>query len=112
MAKKIRTLRDRITDALDVEGVHPGNSRWFKAFDAFFDALKAGATIKQALNLALDIVKCHDMALRNQAFVAFDVAGAEAETAQGEIKPQESTRPRPRLMPLIKRAIKWLTESN
>lgn len=111
MAKKIRTLRDRITDALDVEGVHPGNSRWFKAFDAFFDALKAGATIKQALNLALDIVKCHDMALRNKAFVVFDASGAEAEMAQGEIKPQGPVRPR-LIRTLIHRAIKWLTEKN
>ena len=112
MAKKIRTLKERITDALDVEGVHPGDYRWGKAFDIFFESLKDGATIREALNIALDMVGCHDMSLRNLAFVAFDVAGAEAETAQGEIKPQGPARPRPRLMPLIKRVIKWLTENN
>lgn len=112
MAKKIRTLRDRITDALDVEGVHPGNSRWFKAFDAFFDALKAGATVKESLDLALDIVGCHDLALRRQAYVVFDVPEAEAEMAQGEIKPQEPDRPRRPIKPMIKKAIQWLTEKN
>ena len=111
MAKKIRTLSERITAALDVPGVHPGDESWHKAFDAFFDALRLGATIKDALNLALDTVKCHDMGLRNLAFVAFDVAGAEAETAQGEIKPQGPARPR-LIRTLIHRAIKWLTEKN
>ncbi len=112
MAKKIRTLSERITAALDVPGVHPGDDSWYTAFNAFFNALRLGATIKDALNLALDTVKCDDMALRNQAFVAFDVAGAEAETAQGEIKPQGPARPRPPIKPLVKKAIKWLTESN
>ena len=107
-----RTLKERITAALDVDGVHPGDKRWYKAFHAFFDALRVGATLREALSLALDIVECHDLALRNQAFVAFDVAGAEAETAQGEIKPQGPARPRPPIKPLVKKAIKWLTESN
>jgi hypothetical protein len=112
MAKKIRTLKQRITAALDVDGVHPGDKRWYKAFHAFFDALRVGATLREALGLALDIVGCHDTGLRNQAYVAFDVAGAEAETAQGEIKPQGPVRPRPPIKPLVKKAIKWLTESN
>ncbi|XMB33806.1 hypothetical protein QQ965_03645 [Candidatus Saccharibacteria bacterium oral taxon 955] len=107
-----RTLKQRITAALDIDGVHPGDKRWYKAFHAFFDALRVGATLREALSLALDIVGCHDPGLRNQAFVVFDVAGAEAEMAQGEIKPQESARPRPPIKPLVKKAIKWLTESN
>lgn len=111
MAKKIRTLKVRITNALDVEGVHPGDYKWGKAFDIFFESLKDGATIREALNIALDMVGCHDMSLRNLAFVVFDVAGAEAETAQGEIKPQGPVRPRP-IRPLMKKAIKWLIEKN
>ena len=112
MAKKIRTLSERITAALDVPGVHPGDDSWYTAFDAFFDALRFGATTRDALNTTLDIAKCDDMALRNQAFVAFDVAGAESEMAQGEIKPQGPVRPRPPIKPLVKKVIKWLTESN
>ena len=111
MAKKIRTLKVRITNALDVEGVHPGDYKWGKAFDIFFESLKDGATIREALNIALDMVGCHDMSLRNLAFVVFDVAGAEAETAQGEIKPQGPARLR-LIRTLIHRAIKWLTEKN
>jgi hypothetical protein len=106
-----RTLKQRITAALDVEGVHPGDYRWGKAFDIFFESLKDGATIREALNTALDMVGCHDMRLRNLAFVVFDVAGAEAEMAQGEIKPQGPARPR-LIRTLLHRAIKWLTEKN
>lgn len=112
MAKKIRTLKERITDALDLEGVHPGDDSWHTAFNAFFEALKTGATIKEALNLALDTVRCYDMGLRNLAFVVFDVAGAEAETAQGGIKPQESARPRLLGPGIIRKVIQWLTEKN
>ena len=112
MAKKIRTLSERITAALDVPGVHPGDNSWYTGFNAFFDALRAGATTKDALNLTLDTVKCDDMALRNQAFVVFDVAGAGEEMVQGDIKPQGPARPRPPIKPLVKKAIKWLTESN
>ena len=79
---------------MDVPGVHPGDDKWYMAFDT-----------------ALDIAKCDDMALRNQAFVAFDVAGAEGEMVQGEIKPQGPARPR-LIRTLIHRAIKWLTEKN
>lgn len=109
MARKARTLKERITDSLDVEGVHPGDDRWGEAFDAFFDALRAGATLREALDLSLDIVGCHNLQLRRQAYVAFDVAGAEAEMAQGEIKPQEPARPRT-IRPLIEKTIQWLTE--
>ena len=111
MAKKIRTLSERITAALDVPGVHPGDDKWYMAFDTFFDALRVGAATRDALNTSLDIAKCDDMALRNQAFVAFDVAGAEGEMVQGEIKPQGPARPR-LIRTLIHRAIKWLTEKN
>lgn len=108
---KTRTLKQRITDALDVEGVHPGDYRWGEGFNAFFDALKDGATVREALNIALDMVGCYDLALRNRAFIVFDVAGAESEMAQGGIKPQEPDRPRP-IGPLVKKAIQWLTEKN
>ena len=111
MAKKIRTLKDRITNALDVEGVHPGDKRWYKAFHAFFDALRVGATLREALSLALDIVECDDMALRNKAFVAFDVAGAEEEMVQGDIKPQEPAKTK-MIKLLIQKIIRWLTEKN
>ena len=106
-----RTLKERITAALDVDGVHPGDYRWEKAFNIFFEALKDGATIRDALHIALDMVGCHDLELRNRAFVVFDLSGAEAETAQGEIKPQGPARPR-LIRTLLHRAIKWLTEKN
>lgn len=109
---KTRTLKKRITNALDIDGVHPGDDRWHGAFNAFFEALKTGATVKESLDLALDIVGCHDLALRRQAYVVFDIPEAEAEMAQGEIKPQEPDRPRRPIKPLIRRAIQWLTESN
>lgn len=111
MVKKIRTLKERITGALDVPGVHPGDDRWGTAFHVFFDALRVGATLREALGLALDTVGCHDLALRNQAFVVFDMADAEGEMVQGEIKPQEPVRPR-LIKPLIQKIIRWLTEKN
>ena len=75
------TLLQRITAALDVDGVHPGNDTWFTGRDQFFASLADGADLTAALNSALDVVGCTDLGARKRAFNAFDgrkVAGAKA----------------------------------
>lgn len=75
------TLLQRITAALDVDGVHPGNDTWFAGRDQFFASLADGADLTAALNSALDVVGCTDLGARKRAFNAFDgrkVVGAKA----------------------------------
>lgn len=72
-------LRPAITAALDTDGVHPGDDRWYGAYELFFGKLK-DHTVEEALNEAFDLVGASDNELRANARSNFWVAFNETRT--------------------------------